>query len=142
MYGEVIVTGILVSLIFTEMTGISPGGLIVAGYLALSLSSPVRPALTVLVVLLTLVVYSFISRYTILYGRRRFAVMVLISMTLGWGITALPFSSANLGIVGYLIPGILAKECDRQGIAITLLATAGATAITVLVCLVLGVALF
>ena len=41
MYHEIIVLGVLVSLIFTEITGLS-AGLVVPGYLALSLHSPLR----------------------------------------------------------------------------------------------------
>ena len=141
MYAEVIVVGILVSLVFSELTGISPGGLITAGYLALALSSPIKPLLTLAVALLTLGVYSLLSRFLILYGRRRFAVMVLVSLLISRLVTLLPLGSANLSVVGYLIPGILAKECDRQGLWVTLAATAAATAVTVLLCLLLGVQL-
>ena len=41
MYSQIILAGVLVSLLFTELTGLS-AGLIVPGYLALSLHSPLR----------------------------------------------------------------------------------------------------
>jgi len=142
LYGEVIVVGVLVSLVFAELTGLSAAGLIVAGYFALNIGSPLKLCLTLAVALAALGIYQLLSRWMILYGRRRFYVMVLLSLLAGWCVTALPIPAANLGVVGYLIPGIIAKECDRQGILITLLSLAAATAVTVLICLLLGVRLF
>ena len=45
MYDQIILLGVLVSLAFTELTGLS-AGLIVPGYLALCLESPQRIAYT------------------------------------------------------------------------------------------------
>ncbi len=104
MYGEVITVGIILSLAFSTLTGLSPAGLIVPGYLALSLSSPYKLLWTMAVVFITLGIYRIISRYTILYGRRRFAVMVVVSLAVGWLIAALPLPGANIGVIGYLIP--------------------------------------
>ena len=53
MYNEIIVLGVLLSLLFAELTGVSPAGLVVAGYIALSLQTPLRIAYTLLIVLLT-----------------------------------------------------------------------------------------
>ena len=39
MHYEIVTAGVIVSLIFIELTGISPAGLIVPGYLALSLQT-------------------------------------------------------------------------------------------------------
>ena len=44
MYNEIIVLGVLLSLLFAEFTGVSPAGLVVAGYIALSLQTPLRIA--------------------------------------------------------------------------------------------------
>lgn len=142
MYGEVITVGIIISLIFSELTGLSPAGLIVPGYIVLALSSPYKLLWTTVTVFITLGIYRLISRYAILYGRRRFAVMVIISLAVGWGISALPFNVSGIGVIGYLIPGIIAKECDRQGIIKTWLSLALVCAVEVLVCLLLGVKIF
>ena len=141
MYSEVIVTGIIVSLVFTYFTGLSPAGLIVPGYIALSLSSPWKLLWTAVTVLATVAVYRLLSRFTILYGRRRFAVTVLISLSIGYMLSKLPLPFSDVGVVGYLIPAIIAKECDRQGTLKTLVSLAAAAAITAAVCLVFGVVL-
>ena len=130
MYAQVIVTGILVSLVFSYFTQISPAGLIVPGYIVLNLGSPLKLALTFAVALATLGIYKLISKVTILYGQRRFAVMVVISIALSWLLSALPVTSVSLGVVGYLIPGIIAKEWERQGILKTTAALAAAVGIT------------
>jgi len=138
MYGEIITVGIIVSLVFSTLTELSPAGLIVPGYLALNLSSPYKLLWTAVTVFITLGIYKLISRFTILYGKRRFAVMVIISLCVGWVITALPVPAANIGVVGYLIPAIIAKECERQGILKTLIPMCIATAITAGIVLLLG----
>ncbi|MBQ7247399.1 MAG: poly-gamma-glutamate biosynthesis protein PgsC [Lachnospiraceae bacterium] len=142
MYAQIIVTGILVSLVFSYFTELSPAGLIVPGYIALNFGSPFKLLLTLAVVMLTILVYRLISRFTILYGQRRFAVMVLISIAISYLISLLPIPVAGVGVIGYLIPGIIAKECERQGIIRTLAAMAAASAITAGIALLFGAKLF
>jgi hypothetical protein len=54
--------------------------------------------------------------------------MVLISFVMKWLVESflfqLPVTSIELQSIGYIIPGLLANEMQRQGILITLLATA------------------
>lgn len=142
MYGQVIIIGIIVSLVFSYFTELSPAGLIVPGYIALNLGSPYKILLTFIVVFITYGLYKIISRYTILYGQRRFALMVIISICVSWVITLLPIPVANISVIGYLIPGIIAKEFDRQGIIKTLIPLAIATAITTLIAMLLGASIF
>ena len=42
MYYEIVLAGVAISLLFVELTGLSPAGLIVPGYLALCLQTPWR----------------------------------------------------------------------------------------------------
>ena len=74
----------------------------------------------------------------ILYGRRRYfvllAVGILAKQALGMS------GSGAIGTIGYLIPGLLGRDMERQGILKTL---ASATIVTVFIVLggmVLGVA--
>ncbi|MBQ9387734.1 MAG: poly-gamma-glutamate biosynthesis protein PgsC [Lachnospiraceae bacterium] len=138
MYGEVIITGIIVSIVFSYFTSLSPAGLIVPGYIALNIGSPIKILLTFAVAFITLGIYKIISRFTILYGQRRFALLVIISICVSWLVTLLPLPVANVSVIGYLIPGIIAKDCERQGILKTVLSLAAAAGITVLICLLLG----
>lgn len=142
MYAEVIVTGIIVSLVFSYFTSLSPAGLIVPGYIALNLASPMKLLLTFAVAFITLGIYKIISSFTILYGQRRFALMVLISVCVSLLFKLLPIPALNIGVIGYLIPGIIAKECERQGIIKTLVSLAAAAGITAGICLLLGAQIF
>ena len=75
--------GLLISLIFSETLGIAAGGMVVPGYLALMVHEPMRIAGTILVSLATLGVVKLISRYSLVYGRRRIVVAVLVGFIFG-----------------------------------------------------------
>ncbi len=95
MYHEIVILGVLLSILFYEFTGYSPAGMIVAGYMVLSLQTPMRIVYTLLIVLLTVALARLLSRFMILYGRRLFAVMILLSFLLDFAFLSIrPLSSA------------------------------------------------
>lgn len=120
MIYQAIGIGVMVSFAFYEMVGFSPGGIVVPGYIALFLDQPVRILITLAVALLTYLVVIQLSNYVILYGRRRFLTMVLVSFLLKWLIEEMvikmPISGIELRSIGYIIPGLIANEMRRQGI--------------------------
>ncbi len=124
---DMLFIGVAVSFLFTELTGLVPGGLIVPAYFALYYDDPMRMLLTVAVSLLTLGLMKVLSRYTILWGRRRYALYLLIGMAVkallgqlyAYGPACLPNLSLS---IGYLIPGMLGREMEQQGPIRTLLA--------------------
>ena len=135
MYNQIILLGVIVSMIFTELTGLS-AGLIVPGYLVLALHSPGRIAVTLVLALVSVLLCQLVSRWLILFGRRRFAFLILLTFALNWALSAvglLPFS-----VIGVIMPGILAREIDRQGVKNALLAIATTTLLTALVLLAIG----
>ena len=75
MYHEIVLIGVAVSLLFTELTGFSPAGLIVPGYIVLCLQTPVRIVYTLVIALLAWGGGKLLGNFMILYGRRRFAVI-------------------------------------------------------------------
>lgn len=117
---EIILIGILVSLIYTEATGISPGGLIIPSYFALHITDLKRVIFTIILSILAIYVVKFIGKYTILYGRRRFAIYVASGILLKM-MFSMPYLSSimmfsNFSItIGYLVPGILGKDIEKQG---------------------------
>ena len=124
MSDEIIILGVLASIVVHELTQISPGGIIVPGYIALLLDDPVRVAVTIALSLLTCGAVRLLSEHVILFGRRRFAVFIIISFLLRF-LTGLVTAEADLPmtvamVIGYLVPGILAHEIDRQGTVKTL----------------------
>ncbi|MDD6196401.1 poly-gamma-glutamate biosynthesis protein PgsC [[Clostridium] aminophilum] len=132
---ETLLIGIIFALIFTEFTDLSPGGVIVPAYFALYLTSPVRILTTVAAALVTMLIVSFLSRYMILYGRRRYAVFLISGVLLKVLMSALIGGTALS--IGSLIPGILGREMERQHILPTLLSLAVVTLATYFVILLL-----
>jgi len=135
---ELAVLALLISLIFTELTNLLPGGIIVPFYFALYLDDPVKILATVISALIAMVVVKFLSRYTILYGRRKFALYLIIGILEKILFTYLYFGNSymfyNLSMtIGYLVPGILGREMEKQGVLKTLGAL---TAVTLIIRLV------
>ena len=61
--------GMIISLILTESVGVTAGGLIVPGYIALNLHSPAMVLTTFGTSLFTLAILNLLSRYIIIYGK-------------------------------------------------------------------------
>ncbi len=131
---ETLLIGLVLALLWTEITDISPGGLIVPGYLALYLGRPARVAATLAAALLALAVYRALARRLILFGRRRFALMVLVGAVLAQAwlllLPGLFDAPAGLHVIGWIIPGILASSLARQKAAPTLASLAAVSTLT------------
>jgi poly-gamma-glutamate biosynthesis protein PgsC/CapC len=117
--------GLVVSLVFTEITGFCTGGIISPGYLALFIDQPLRLLITILVSLVTYGAVLALSRVSFLFGRRRFALAVLIGYLVGTATQFLPLEALpgeqDLRVIGYIIPGLIANDMIRQGVVQTLL---------------------
>lgn len=115
--------GLLLSLAFIALTGLHPGGVIVPSYLVLFLDQPLRLAATLVAALLTLGCYRLAERHLILYGTRRFVFMILVAAS--WtllGQRVLPSAAApslEFQVIGWIIPGLIANTCERQGVLLT-----------------------
>ena len=126
--------GIAISLLYSELFGVTPGGIIVPGYLALAIPEPITVALTLGVALLTFFVVRVLATIAIVYGRRRTALSILVGFLFGSlaraavGSPGTPGGPFELDVVGYVIPGLLAIWMDRQGVVVT---TASAITVSV-----------
>ena len=139
MIVETLLIGLILALLWAEVTDISPGGIIVPGYFAVYLDRPLRAAATLAVALLTLAVYRLLVRHLILFGRRRFVLMVLVGAVLSqaW-LLVLPKlfdAPVELRVIGWIVPGILASSLVRQKALPTL---ASLTAVSTLTFAVVG----
>lgn len=127
MIFQAISIGIVIGFLFYELVGISPGGIVVPGYVALFINQPLRIIVTIIIAIITYYIVLFLSNYLILYGKRRFLSMILVSFIVKWFIESflfqLPITGIEIQSIGYIIPGLLANEMQRQGILPTLLAT-------------------
>ncbi len=125
MVEQAIGLGLVVSLLFSETLGLAAGGMVVPGYLALMIHEPLRILGTVGIALLTWGALQLLSRYTLIYGRRRIVVAVLIGFVFGAlsrDLMVLRFQnvSADLRTIGFVIPGLIANWMERQGVLQTL----------------------
>lgn len=117
--------GLAVSLLFTELFGIAAGGMIVPGYLALSLHRPLDVVMTIAAGFVTFAIVHALSSFVIVYGRRRTVLMILVGYLVGMLIRWSTGSFVALGgmelqVIGFIIPGLIAIWLDRQGIIETL----------------------
>lgn len=127
--------GVVLSLIFAEKFGINPAGLIVPGYLALIFDQPIMLLSVLIISCLTFfIVNNGISKWVILYGRRKFAAMILTGMVLKFIFDLIypltPFEMVEVSGIGVVIPGIIANTIQKQGVVITLSSTMLLTCIT------------
>jgi len=121
---ETFFIGLVLALFYVEIMDIYPGGIIVPAYVALYLDQPLRVLATVLIALLSLLTFRFLSRFFILFGRRRFVMLLLLGAF--WGqlwflIVPHVFSGAmELRVIGWVIPGLLANNLEKQRFFATL----------------------
>lgn len=128
---ELLLLGILLSLIYTEFTDLSPGGIIVPAYFAMYSYDWKRLLGTVLISFACVYIVKFLSRYMILYGKRRYAVYIMTGILLKF-LAGFLGAGASLSI-GNLIPGILGRDMERQKPLPTLLSLG---IVTLLICLI------
>ncbi|MCE5305093.1 MAG: poly-gamma-glutamate biosynthesis protein PgsC [Candidatus Cloacimonas sp.] len=112
--------GVIISLLFSELLGASAGGIVVPGYIALYLDKPLQIAGTLIISLLTWAIIRIISNFTLLFGKRRMVLSILIGFILGWVsrilvIQDITIHQLQMQSIGYIIPGLIANWFERQG---------------------------
>jgi poly-gamma-glutamate biosynthesis protein PgsC/CapC len=132
MFLEAMGLSLVAAILAFEIAGLSPGGLIVPGYLALLARHPAALAAIAVASLIVLLATKGIARQIILFGRRRFVLMVLLGVVCLRGIELafrlLPAGPVEVLGLGYLVPGLIANDMEKQGILPTLLMTVLVTA--------------
>ena len=120
--------GLIVGLVFVSLLGLSTGGMVVPGYFALEWGSPNRIIVTLIISLVIFAMVKLLSKFMIIYGRRRIAITVLLSFILGAVVNSLLseylttsyYSVNSVKAIGYIVPGLIALSIDRQGIIETI----------------------
>ncbi|MDR0577580.1 MAG: poly-gamma-glutamate biosynthesis protein PgsC [Candidatus Accumulibacter sp.] len=124
LLAQSIALGLLFGFIVFELTGVVAGGLITPGYFALYFDRPLLIAQALAVAMATMLVVRLLGLVMILYGRRRFILAVLVSFSLQWlsaGIIwGFHLAQTRVDALGFIIPGIIAHEMERQGVGKTL----------------------
>ena len=115
--------GMVLSLILTETLGVTAGGIIVPGYIALYIDEPVKVISTISVSLFVFLIVKVLSNFMLIYGKRRLVISLLLGFFLGY-ISKVYFSNFDgaydLSVIGYIIPGLIASWMDRQGVLKTI----------------------
>ena len=115
--------GIFLSLILSESLGVTAGGIIVPGYIALYLHEPIQVVVTFLVAILVWAIIQGMGNVMFLYGKRRIVLALILGFFFGYISRNFIYLSEDIGsvaVIGNIIPGLIANWMDRQGIIRTL----------------------
>lgn len=133
MYETAIAFSVLISFVLSDTLGLLTGGMISAGYLSLYVLEPLRLAATLLLAVLLFFAARGLSHITILYGRRRFMLLIVLSLLAAWllergGLSRVLALPQDIRVIGRIVPGLIANDMYKQGILRTLagVALAGA----------------
>lgn len=148
--------GLAVSLLFSELFGLAAGGMVVPGYIALSLDEPLNVLMTLVAAMITYYIVYTLSNMIAIYGKRRTVLMVLIGFLVGVFMErfslfqSAPIDPSDLSlldesmdyeVIGYIIPGLIAIWIDRQGLVETLGILLTASTVVRLVLILIGMEL-
>jgi len=120
-----IAVGILLSMLLYELTNLSTGTSFAPGMTAvLIVLSPLSALAIVASALLTGVVIAMLSERSYIFGKRRYALLVLVGMTIMASLdVAFGFSrdvTSGYRVLGYLVPGLIGSDFQRQGMLRTM----------------------
>ncbi len=120
---QAIAIGLVIGLLLGELFGVTPG-MVVPGYVALQVGNPERVLGTILVALAVVAIVRTIGQFTLLHGRRRFLMMVIVGFAMGLAFrqflkTDVAGTHPEFRVVGIIVPGILAHWMDQQGLVVT-----------------------
>ena len=111
--------GIVLSLLLSETLGVTAGGIIVPGYIALYLHQPLQVIITILVAILVWGIIQVLGKKVFLYGKRRIVLALILGFFFGFisrNFIYLPQEIGSAAVIGNIIPGLIANWMDRQGV--------------------------
>ncbi len=123
-------TGILLGMLYYRQTGLACGGIITPGVVALYAHEPAALGVSLLAGLVTAVLLEGLVRFGGVYGRQRLAAALLIALALRFPLVAAG-GEASLWL-GWVVPGLLGADVQRQGVVDTLAAVVSVSVATVL----------
>ena len=93
-----------------------------------SVNSIERVVFTVIIAFLTFLIVKLLSKYVLVFGKRRFALMIIVSIFLSIIFELITHALSgyllSVSIVGYTIAGLIANDFYKQGVKKTLPALA------------------
>ena len=137
MLRTAVVLSVLLGFIGSEFLGILSGGLVSAGYISFYINQPARVASTLLMAVAICLIVRALGHVIILFGRRRFILTMLVSILLTQILESILIVTStvdiDMRIIGYIIPGLIANDMEKQGIFRTLIMICACAAVIWLV---------
>ena len=138
--------GIILSLVLSEALGVTAGGIIVPGYIALFLHQPIQVLSTFTVAIIVLIIIKLLSRVMFLYGKRRIVLALILGFFFGYLSRIIYIDLENINsvaVIGNIIPGLIANWMDRQGVVRTIsVVLLTAVIVKLIVMIIFGGAIF
>ena len=138
--------GIVLSLLLSETLGVTAGGIIVPGYIALYIHQPFQVIITLLVAVIVWAIIQILGKRVFLYGKRRIVLALILGFFFGFLSRNFIFYSqdmVSLAVIGNIIPGLIANWMDRQGVIRTIsVVILTAVMVKLAIILIFGGALF
>ena len=115
--------GIALSLILSETLGVTAGGVIVPGYIAMHLHNPDQIIVTFIASIIVIIIIRIFAKFIFIYGKRRLVLTLLLGFIIGYislNHFFSPVETFSYEVIGNIIPGLIASWMDRQGIIRTI----------------------
>jgi poly-gamma-glutamate biosynthesis protein PgsC/CapC len=120
--------GMLLGMFYYQKTVWYCGGIITPGVIAMYMGDPAKVLVSIAAGLVTWVILDILVRFFSLYGRQRLATAMLIALALRYPLVSV-WGETSLWL-GWVVPGLIGADIQRQGMAITLTAVAAVSVAT------------
>ena len=133
--------GIALSLILSESLGVTAGGVIVPGYIAMHLHNPDQIIMTFFASIIVIFLIRILGKFIFIYGKRRLVLTLLLGFIIGYisrNHFFSPSDALSYEVIGNIIPGLIASWMDRQGVIRTISAIMITSVLVKLIIMVLS----
>ena len=120
--------GILLGMLYYHKTGWACGGIITPGVIAIYIGDADKVLVSIAAGLVTFIVLKILVRYSGIYGRQRLAAAMLIALALRYPLVSV-WGETSLWL-GWVVPGLIGADMQRQGVVITLAAVIAVSVVT------------
>ena len=138
--------GMVISLLVTETLGVTAGGIIVPGYIAMhmNLENSSMIVATFGISIITFLIIKTLSHFILIYGKRRLVLALLLGFLLGYLTRSennflSDLAKVDLVVIGNIIPGLIANWMDRQGVLRTICTVLVISSVTKLIIMTLSI---
>ena len=139
--------GMVLSLLATETLGVTAGGIIVPGYIAMHMDPEhsIMIVVTFGISIITFLIIKTLSHFILIYGKRRLVLALLLGFLLGYftrsdnNLFSDLIKGGDLVVIGNIIPGLIANWMDRQGVLRTICTVLIISSITRLIIITLEI---